>query len=183
MADALEVNITASTTREYGYTQLTVEENNPLIPPGVHQVWMSHGDQIIDLPDGFSLLGTTENTPLAAMGDLNRQLYGVQFHPEVKHTSIGTKIIKNFLFHICDLQASWTPASIIEESVSQIKRKIGNSRVLSAVSGGVDSSVATALVHKAVGNQLDAVFVDTGLLRENEVQDVNTALKENLHLT
>jgi len=116
------------------------------------------------------------------MGDLNRQLFGVQFHPEVKHTSIGVEIISNFLFQICNINASWTPASIIEESVSQIKKEIGNSRVLSAVSGGVDSSVATALVHKAVGDQLDAVFVDTGLLRKNEVQEVNAALQENLHI-
>ncbi|MCD6426153.1 MAG: glutamine-hydrolyzing GMP synthase [Anaerolineales bacterium] len=182
MADALEGEITASTAREFGYTQLITEQQNPLIPTGAHQVWMSHGDQITKLPDGFSRLATTENTPLAAMGDLNRQLFGVQFHPEVKHTSIGTEIIRNFLFHICNIRASWTPASIIEESVSQIKNEIGNSRVLSAVSGGVDSSVATALVHKAVGNQLDAVFVDTGLLRKNEVRDVKAALQENLQI-
>jgi len=181
-ADALNGEITSSAAREFGYTQLTVEEQNPLIPIGVHQVWMSHGDQITKLPDGFSSLATSENTPIAAMGDLHRQLFGVQFHPEVKHTSIGTEIINNFLFKICNINASWTPSSIIEESVSQIKQEIGSSRVLSAVSGGVDSSVATALVHKAVGNQLDAVFVDTGLLRKNEVQEVNAALQENLRI-
>jgi len=182
MADALEGVITASTAREFGYTELTAEQQNPLIPNGAHQVWMSHGDQITTLPDGFSQLAATENTPLAAMGDLRRQLFGVQFHPEVKHTSIGTEIIRNFLFQICNINASWTPASIIEESVSQIKKVIGNSRVLSAVSGGVDSSVATALVHKAVGNQLDAVFVDTGLLRKNEVREVKAALRKNLQI-
>jgi GMP synthase (glutamine-hydrolysing) len=182
MADALQGEITASTAREFGYTQLTTEKPNPLIPAGVHQVWMSHGDQITKLPGGFSQLATTENTPLAAMGDFNRKLFGVQFHPEVKHTSIGTEIIRNFLFQICNISASWTPASIIKESVSQIKKEIGNSRVLAAVSGGVDSSVATALVHKAVGDQLDAVFVDTGLLRHNEVQDVQAALQGNLQI-
>ena len=182
IADALGGEITASGAREFGYTQLSTEEQNPLIPEGIHQVWMSHGDQISKLPEGFSKLATTENTPLAAMGDLSRQLFGVQFHPEVKHTSIGTEIIKNFLFQICNIKANWTPASIIEESVTQIRKEIGDSRVLSAVSGGVDSTVATALVHKAVGNQLDAVFVDTGLLRKNEVQDVKTALQKNLHI-
>ncbi len=108
--------------------------------------------------------------------------FGVQFHPEVKHTSIGTEIISNFLFQICNINASWTPASIIEDSIAQIKKVVGNSKVLSAVSGGVDSSVATALVHKAVGDQLDAVFVDTGLLRKNEVPDVQAALQDTLHI-
>ena len=108
MADALGGDITSSAAREFGYTQLTVEEQNPLIPAGVHQVWMSHGDQITKLPDGFSSLATSENTPLAAMGDLNRQLFGVQFHPEVKHTSIGEEIINNFLFQVCNINASWT---------------------------------------------------------------------------
>ncbi len=182
MADVLGGEITSSTAREFGYTQLVIEEQNPLIPAGVHQVWMSHGDQITKLPPGFSPLATTENTPIAAMGDLNRRLFGVQFHPEVKHTSIGNEIIENFLFQVCNINASWTPASIIGESIAQIKEEIGNSRVLSAVSGGVDSSVATALVHKAVGNQLDAVFVDTGLLRKNEVQGVQTALQENFQI-
>ncbi len=182
MTDALEGEIEASSAREFGYTQLKAEEPNPLIPQGDHQVWMSHGDQISKLPPGFTQLATTENTPLAAMGDLNRQLFGVQFHPEVKHTSIGIKIIRNFLFQICNINANWTPASIIEESVAQIKEQVGNSRVLSAVSGGVDSSVATALVHRAVGDQLDAVFVDNGLLRKNEVEDVKAALQDTLRI-
>jgi len=182
MADALDGEITPSTAREFGYTQLTVKTPNPLIPAGGHQVWMSHGDQITKLPSGFSQLAATDNTPLAAMGDLDRKFFGVQFHPEVKHTSIGNNIIRNFLFQICNISPTWTPASIIDESITKIKNEIGNAKVLSAVSGGVDSSVATALVHKAVGNQLDAVFVDTGLLRQNEAQCVRSALQENLHI-
>jgi GMP synthase (glutamine-hydrolysing) len=182
LAHALGGEITASTAREFGYTQLGVEVPNPLIPAGDHQVWMSHGDQITKLPPGFSQLATSGNTPLAAIGNLDRNFFGVQFHPEVKHTSIGVDIIKNFLFQICNISPNWTPASIIEASISQIKQEIGNAKVLSAVSGGVDSSVATALVHKAVGNQLDAIFVDTGLLRKDEVQSVNSALQENLHI-
>ncbi len=182
MASALGGEITASLAREYGHTLLAVNEPNPLLPLGEHKVWMSHGDQITQLPPGFSGLATTENTPIAAMGDPDRRYYGVQFHPEVKHTAIGSTIINNFLFKICHVKSNWTPESIIEESVAHIKETVGNSRVLSAVSGGVDSNVATALVHKAVGNQLDAVFVDTGLLRKNEVQDVGTALRENLKI-
>ncbi len=182
MADALDGKITASSAREYGYTQITAGENNPLIPMGIHQVWMSHGDQITELPSGFSRLATSDNTPIAAMGDLKRRFFGVQFHPEVKHTSIGTEIISNFLFQICNINAGWTPASIIKDSIAHIKKVVGNSKVLSAVSGGVDSSVATALVHKAVGDQLDAVFVDTGLLRKNEVPDVQAALQDSLNI-
>jgi GMP synthase (glutamine-hydrolysing) len=155
MADALDGEVTSSTSREFGYTRLEVEKNNPLLPKGDHQVWMSHGDQITGLPSGFTCLATSDNTPIAAMEDPQRQLYGVQFHPEVKHTAIGKSIIQNFLFQICGLNPSWTPKGIIEESVARIQNTVGNSRVLSAVSGGVDSSVATALVHKAVGNQLD----------------------------
>ena len=182
LADQLNGNIVASSAREYGHAQLEVEADNPLLPHGSHSVWMSHGDQITSLPNGFTVLAATENTPIAAMGDLNRKLYGVQFHPEVKHTTAGKEIIRNFLFSICNLSAGWTPASIIDDSVSAIKGQVGESRVLSAVSGGVDSSVATALVHKAVGNQLDAVFVDTGLLRMNEVKNVETALRDTLKI-
>jgi GMP synthase (glutamine-hydrolysing) len=116
------------------------------------------------------------------MGNLESRVYGVQFHPEVKHTPIGSKIIHNFLFSICGATPDWTPASIIEDSVARIQEQVADARVLSAVSGGVDSSVATALVHKAVGEQLDAVFVDTGLLRKDEVQNVQIALKDTLKI-
>jgi GMP synthase (glutamine-hydrolysing) len=182
LADHLRGEIVPSTAREYGHAQLEVADKNPLLPTGKHSVWMSHGDQITAAPRGFKVLASTENTPIAAMGDLNRDLYGVQFHPEVKHTAIGVEIIRNYLFSVCDLSAGWTPASIIDDSVSRIRKQVGDSRVLSAVSGGVDSSVATALVNKAVGNQLDAVFVDTGLLRKNEVENVETALRDNLKI-
>jgi GMP synthase (glutamine-hydrolysing) len=182
MAEFLGGEISASSAREFGSTQLDVPEQNPLIPQGKNQVWMSHGDRLTGLPAGFTQLATSENTPIAAMGDPDRRLYGVQFHPEVKHTVIGTEILKNFLFRICKIHPDWTPASIIEEKVSQVKEEIGASRVLSAVSGGVDSSVATALVHRAVGDQLDAVFVDNGLLRKNEVEQVTSALHDTLKI-
>ncbi|MCJ7717181.1 MAG: glutamine-hydrolyzing GMP synthase [Anaerolineales bacterium] len=185
LADLLGGEINPSSAREFGYTVLEVREENALLPAGDHQVWMSHGDQITQLPPGSELLGTTQNTPIAAMGDPNRRYYGVQFHPEVKHTAIGSEIIRNFLFNICEVKTNWTPGSIIKENIRQIREIVGESGVLSAVSGGVDSSVATALVHKAVGDQLEAVFVDTGLLRKNETEQVEAALKEshqiNLH--
>ena len=182
LADAWSGVITPSDAREYGHTQLKVELDNPLLPVGEHNVWMSHGDQITKLPAGFVGLATTANTPIAAMGNLDRHLYGVQFHPEVKHTAIGTEILRNFLFKICQVKAAWTPASIIKDSVVEIREKVGRSRVLAAVSGGVDSSVAAALVNQAVGSQLEAVFVDTGLLRKNEAEQVQTALAETLSI-
>ncbi|MCJ7733687.1 MAG: glutamine-hydrolyzing GMP synthase, partial [Anaerolineales bacterium] len=185
MADVLGGEIKSSSAREFGYTVLEVQRENALLPVGDHQVWMSHGDQITQLPSGFELLATTQNTPVAAMGDPTRRYYGVQFHPEVKHTAIGSEIIRNFLFNICGVKTDWTPGSIIKENIHLIRETVGESKVLSAVSGGVDSSVATALVHKAVGNQLEAVFVDTGLLRKNETEQVEAALKDshqiNLH--
>lgn len=183
VADAWSGEVTPSAAREYGHTQLRVEQENPLLPQGDHQVWMSHGDQITKLPDGFISLASTANTAIAAMGDLERRIYGVQFHPEVKHTAIGTEILQNFLFKICQVSPDWTPASIIHDSIEQIRSQVGKSRVISGVSGGVDSSVATALVHEAVGSQLEAVFVDTGLLRAQEQQQVEAALQDALAIS
>ncbi len=182
LADAWSGDVTPSDAREYGHTILKVGRVNPLLPLGEHKVWMSHGDQISRLPDGFVNLATTANTPIAAIGDFDRHLYGIQFHPEVKHTGIGTQIIRNFLFDICQVTASWTPASIIKASVAEIRDIVGKSRVLAAVSGGVDSSVATALVNLAIGDQLDAVFVDTGLLRKGEAEQVQAALGNTLSI-
>ena len=182
LANELGGEIQAARSREFGAAQLQVLGANPLIPKGSHQVWMSHGDYINQLPEGFQALAATDNTPVAAMGDLDRNLYGVQFHPEVKHTPIGTQIIKNFLFEICQAEPTWTPQSIIKESIKQIQSTVGEKKVIAAVSGGVDSSVATALVHRAVGDQLEAIFVDTGLLRKNELEEVEAALKDALQI-
>ena len=159
---------------------LEVSEENLLLPEGTHVAWMSHGDRIKKLPPGFTTLAKTENSPLAAMGDLTRKFYGVQFHPEVKHTPIGEEIVQNFLFNICRVNPGWTPESIIDQSIDQIKNQVGPSRVLSAASGGVDSSVATALVYKAIGTQLESVFVDTGLLRKDEQEQVILSFQESL---
>jgi GMP synthase (glutamine-hydrolysing) len=141
---------------------------------------MSHGDRITKLPEGFIPLAASGNSPFAAMGDLQRKYFGVQFHPEVHHTPNGEELLRHFVVDICGARPSWTPASIIEESVARVQRQVGKERVLAAVSGGVDSSVAAALVHRAIGDQLVAVFVDTGLLRKNEGEQVAAAFRGNL---
>jgi GMP synthase (glutamine-hydrolysing) len=180
LTHALGGEVIPSTDKEYGKSALEVSKENLLIPKGTHVAWMSHGDRIKTLPPGFISLAKTENSPLAAMGDPTRQFYGVQFHPEVKHTPIGEEIVRNFLFNICRVNPGWTPESIIDQSIDQIKNQVGPSRVLSAASGGVDSSVATALVYKAIGTQLESVFVDTGLLRKDEQKQVILSFQESL---
>ena len=147
----------------------------------VSKVWMSHGDRITKLPEGFIALARSGNSPFAAMGDMQRKYFGVQFHPEVHHTPNGASLLRHFAVDICGAKAEWTPASIIEASVERVRRQVAGQRVLAAVSGGVDSSVAAALVHRAVGDQLTAVFVDTGLLRKDEGAQVASMFRENLH--
>jgi GMP synthase (glutamine-hydrolysing) len=141
---------------------------------------MSHGDRIHAAPPGFKVLGDSQNSPVAAIGDIDRDYYGLQFHPEVHHTPQGGMILRRFAVDICGARPTWTPDSIISQSVDAVRQKIGDQSILSAVSGGVDSSVATALVQKAVGDQLEAVFVDTGMLRRDEAAQVITSLQENL---
>ena len=146
---------------------------------------MSHGDRIQSLPPGFVALASSGNSPIAAMGRPEKGWYGLQFHPEVHHTPGGTQMLQRFVVEVCGARPDWTPASIITQAVERIRQQVGDARVLSAVSGGVDSSVATALVYRAIGDQLAAVFVDTGLLRLGERQQVEQAFRQNLgtHLT
>jgi len=144
--------------------------------PRVIDVWMSHGDNVESPPSGFSVLGYTDKTPVAAIGDEARRFYGVQFHPEVRHTPLGRAILKNFLFKAANLQPDWTTEKFIERSVREIRHKIGNSSAIAGVSGGVDSTVAAVLVHRAVGERLHLILVDHGLLREGEVRSVVAAL-------
>ena len=172
--------VAPSREREYGHATLQTVVQNPLITKPVQQVWMSHGDRIEKPPHGFIPLAKTENSPVAAMGNLQKKYFGVQFHPEVHHTPFGKEIIKNFVIQICQATPDWTPDLIIEESIKNIRKQVGNARVLSAVSGGVDSSVATALVHKAIGEQLVAIFIDNGLLRKDEPQQVIKTFKDHL---
>jgi GMP synthase (glutamine-hydrolysing) len=177
---ALGGKVSPAQEREYGTAEITVLAANPLIETGTYPVWMSHGDRLEALPPGFVKLATSGNSPFAAMGDLQRHYYGVQFHPEVRHTPIGVEMIRRFAVEICGAQPTWTPDSIIEQSVAHIRAQGGQERVLVGVSGGVDSSVAAALVHHAIGDQLVAVFVDHGLLRQDERQQVEIAFKANL---
>jgi GMP synthase (glutamine-hydrolysing) len=168
-----------SARREYGPAEI-----QPLIPgtimDAVSAVWMSHGDRIIEMPPGFVALAKSGNSPIAAMGDFSRKYFAVQFHPEVNNTPRGAQVLEHFAVEVCGCAPDWTPQSIIEESVGRIRAQVGGARVLAAVSGGVDSSVAAALVHKAVGDQQVAVFVDTGLLRQGEPEQVVRAFREQM---
>lgn len=166
-----------SDKREYGRAILKVEKENELFD-GVSKtsnVWMSHSDTIKKLPEGFELLGTTESIPVAAFKATlqnSNAIYGIQFHPEVYHSAEGKKVLKNFLVNICGCKQDWTPAHFITDTIESLKKQIGNKRVIMALSGGVDSTVAATLIHKAVGKNLFGIFVDNGVLRKNEFEDV-----------
>ncbi|MBE7536400.1 MAG: glutamine-hydrolyzing GMP synthase [Anaerolineales bacterium] len=185
LTHALGGQVDPSAQREYGHAILEPQfSNSPILQSllsSLSSVWMSHGDRITKLPEGFVTLAQSGNSPYAAMGDVKRKYFGVQFHPEVRHTPNGEQLLQHFVVDVCGVEPNWTPESIIEESVARIQKQVGGERVLAAVSGGVDSSVAAALVHKAIGDQLVAVFVDTGLLRKNEGEQVASAFRDHLH--
>ena len=179
LTHALGGQVDPSARREYGPAIIT-----PLMPSALSdlsQVWMSHGDRITRMPEGFLALAQSDNSPFAAMGDMQRKYFGVQFHPEVRHTPKGELAIRHFAIDICGARPDWTPESIIEQQVERVRAQVGAERVLAAVSGGVDSSVAAALVHQALGDQLVAVFVDTGLLRKGEAEQVASAFRDLMH--
>mgnify|MGYP001765496133 CR=1 FL=1 len=180
LTHALGGRVASASAREYGPAEIETTHPNPLLPPGRQPVWMSHGDRLEQLPPGFTSLARTDNSPIAAMGDIARGYYAVQFHPEVRHTPGGADFLRRFVVEVCHARPDWTPASIIHESVQRIQRQVGSARVLSAISGGVDSSVATALVHRALGDQLVAVFVDNGLLRQGEAAQVLQTFQHTL---
>ena len=181
LVQVLEGRVKPAGKREYGPAKLNVVETSVLLRPEDDlQVWMSHGDRIEEPPDGFKVLARTDNSPIAVLGDHVRGYYGLQFHPEVDHTPIGQQVFRRFAYEVCGCQGDWTAESIIDQAVADVRDQVGDARVLSAVSGGVDSSVATALVQKAVGDQLTAVFVDTGLMRHNERLWVERAFRDSL---
>ena len=180
LTHSLGGQVDPSPEREYGSATVETLMPNSLLPSSTFPVWMSHGDRITRLPEGFAALARSDNSPLAAMADPQRKYFGLQFHPEVKHTPDGPAILRRFVTEICGAQPDWTPESIIEQSVRHIREQVGGERVLAAVSGGVDSTVAAALVHRAVGDRLVAVFVDTGLLRRDEPAQVASAFRDLL---
>ncbi len=170
--------------REYGYALLhQIEDSNPLFQglPKTINVWMSHGDQVERVPPGFSPMAYTDNSPVAVIGN-KRDIIGLQFHPEVIHTPEGKTIIQNFLYSICGLKGTWTPSNFVEDSVARVKSQVGQGKVICGISGGVDSSVTAALIHRAIGDQLTCVFVNNGLLRNGEPEEVITTLKTNMGL-
>lgn len=180
LTHALGGRVAASAAREYGPAHLKVLIPSPLLPEDEPQVWMSHGDRVEALPPGFQALARTANSPVAAMGDLQRRYFGVQFHPEVAHTPRGGALLRRFAQDICGAPADWTPEKIVQSAVDSVREQVGEAAVLAAVSGGVDSSVAAALVHRAVGDRLTALFVDTGLLRADEGRQVVQAFRQHL---
>lgn len=174
--------------KEYGRVEVEIIGDRPaplfkgLDSGKSHVVWMSHGDRIDVLPDDFVPIARSDNAPLAAMGHFIRQVYGVQFHPEVVHTKDGTKILSNFLFEVCHLQGLWSMGSFIESTTDELQKRIRKNRVICAMSGGVDSAVVAMMIHRAVGRQLTSVFVDNGLLREGEAEQVVALFRDKLGL-
>lgn len=184
MVDTLGGNVKQARKREYGFAELEVTRQDALfqkIPPR-SQVWMSHGDSISQLPPGFCVTAATDNTPIAAMADDRRRLYGLQFHPEVAHTSKGKQILHNFLFEVCGCKRSWTMKAFAREAVIEIRQKVQDRKVILGLSGGVDSSVTAMLIHKAIGANLTCIFVDNGLLRKNEALKLKKSFKAHLHI-
>ena len=184
MIDSLGGKVIGSTKREYGFAELNIK-NQKGIFAGVNkktQCWMSHGDSIGSLPAGFVITATTSNTSVAAAEDVKRSFYGLQFHPEVVHTKEGKKMLSNFLFDVCHCKKSWSMKSIVSHAVEEIRQQVGSGKVILGLSGGVDSSVAAVLLHRAIGKQLTCVFVDNGVLREGEAVRVIEMFKKHLQI-
>ena len=175
MARALGGVVDKTGSSEYGRTALTVRETMSTLfsgTPGAQQVWMSHGDSVVAAPSGFAVTATTDGTPVAAFEDDENRLYGVQHHPEVLHSAFGQKVLENFLYHGAGITPSWTMVNIVDEAVESIRTQVGSKRAICGLSGGVDSAVAAALVQRAIGPRLTCVFVDHGLLRKGEAEQV-----------
>jgi GMP synthase (glutamine-hydrolysing) len=174
-----------SSEREFGRAQLKLTNpDHPLfagLAGGEREVWMSHGDRVLRLPEGFEVLGTSENSPFAAVAHAKKPLFGLQFHPEVVHTQDGGRILENFVHRICGCTGSWTVEAFVEEAIAGVHAQVGEGRAVCGLSGGVDSSVAAALVHRALGDRLTCIFVDHGLLRANEREQVEREFRDHLH--
>ncbi len=181
LAHQLGGKVAPSGKREYGHAQISIESSNTLFD-GLQtmDVWMSHGDKVVELPTGFKTVASSNNCAISAMADEARHYYGLQFHPEVTHTQDGQALLESFLFDICQVKADWTPVNIIEQLVSDIKEQVGTENVLLGLSGGVDSAVAAALIHRAIGDQLTCMFIDNGLLRQDEATQVMSTFAEHM---
>ena len=177
----------SSDHREFGRAFVEIEKDSPLFE-GLwaagqrHQVWMSHGDRVITLPDGFEILGKSDGAPFAIFGDVERRMYGLMFHPEVVHTPDGARLLRNFVHNIAGIEGDWTMAAYRDQAVEAIRRQVGDGKVICALSGGVDSSVAALLIHEAVGDQLTCILVDHGLMRKNEAADVVAMFRQHYNL-
>ena len=192
MAQQLGGRVEAGKVREFGSAEVRARGHTRLLDGiedyrtpedyGMLKVWMSHGDKVTELPPGFKLMASTEACPIAAMADEERGFYGVQFHPEVTHTRQGTKILQRFVREICGCKGDWTMPNYVSESISQIRSSVGKEEVILGLSGGVDSSVAAALIHRAIGEQLTCVFVDHGLLRLDEAKQVMDTFAKHMHV-
>ena len=184
MSHTLGGKVTSASTREYGETNVNIDNSSPLFQEfGDKNIFlMSHTDYVESVPDGFKRIGYTSVCPNAAMENTEKKLYGIQFHPEVNNSINGTQVIKNFLYNVCNCSGDWQMSSFVEESIKNLKEKIGDKKALCALSGGVDSSVAAVLLSKAIGKNLTCIFVDHGLLRKNEGDEVEKIFTENYDL-
>ncbi len=184
MTHTLGGNVSKANTREYGTTKVNINNNSPLFQgfENTNDFLMSHTDFVSEVPNGFKNIGSTEHCPNAAMENPDKKLYGIQFHPEVNLSVNGTKVIENFLFNICNCSGDWQISSFVEESIKSLKEKIGDKKALCALSGGVDSSVAAVLLNKAIGKNLTCIFVDHGLLRKNEGDEVEQIFRNQFDI-
>lgn len=184
MAQMFKGKVNKASSREYGRVKLNISDREGIFKqiPDDTKCWMSHTDFIEIAPEGFKITAATQSCPVAAMANNEKKLYAVQFHPEVEHTEKGKEIIHNFLFEVCQCDGNWNMHDFAEQTIEEIKAKVGNKKVLCALSGGVDSSVAAVLVHKAVGDQLTCIFVDHGLLRKDEGDQVEQVFRERFHM-
>ncbi|TNF98841.1 MAG: glutamine-hydrolyzing GMP synthase [Gammaproteobacteria bacterium] len=190
MAAQLDGEVATASKHEFGFAQVRCHGHSALLRDiedhttsegfGLLDVWMSHGDRVESLPDGFKIIASTDNAPLAGMADESRRFYGLQFHPEVTHTKQGARILSRFIHDICGCASDWTADNIITDSIARVREQVGDEQVLLGLSGGVDSSVVAALLHRAIGDQLTCVFVDNGLLRLNEGDQVMTTFAQHM---
>jgi GMP synthase (glutamine-hydrolysing) len=192
MAQQLGGRVEAGHVREFGYAEVRARGHTRLLRGiedfstpeghGMLKVWMSHGDKVVELPSGFTVMASTEACPIAGMADEKRRFYGVQFHPEVTHTRQGAKLLERFVHDICGCGTDWNMPDYVEEAVAKIRAQVGSEEVILGLSGGVDSSVTAALIHRAIGDQLTCVFVDHGLLRQNEARQVMDTFAAHMHV-